>query len=90
MASTDKAAVEKEAASEIDISELPPEVAKVFKVFPRMAPIAAFHGIHGYIVMFKAGPGGPRFHKDELKKLMALPTFRWVGASERHGFSVGL
>lgn len=73
---------QKTAASEIEIDDLPREQAKIFKVFPRHDATQAFHGVHGYIVMFKAGLAGVRFDKGTLKKLLSVPTLRWVGSTD--------
>ena len=76
------AATGKTAASEIDISEVPPEclaLAKILKVEIKQA----FDGIHGHILVCMNSSRTGRLTSPILKKLTASRAFRWIEADEK-------
>lgn len=83
----------KTAVEEISLDELPGPQAKLAAVVSRKfraKPVAAWGGVHGFIVSFSAAmPMALRLSKDHLKLLVKDPVFRWIEGG-RGEFSVGM
>lgn len=87
------AAVGKTAASSIPMTDLPAEQQKVVAFFEQsfhMKPVAAWDGIHGYVVNFKVAGLSPRFDTEDLKKMLSLRAFRWMEQVSDDTLSVGI
>jgi hypothetical protein len=82
----------REAASPIDLKDLPPVQQKLVKILTQhnLKPTMAWDGIHGYIVEFDGGQGAGRFTVELLKKLVGHPLFRWIEGNHAEGISVGM
>lgn len=82
-------ATEKQAADEVDVSNLPREALALARSLGLRVEMA-WHGIHGYIM--ETAPGAvDRFTDEDLKKLLAHPRFRWLSPrGGRGGWSIGV
>lgn len=75
-------------ADEIDIAQLPPKVLKAIDGLGKYGfkPEIAFQGVHGNVVTLKASGGikglATRLSAEQLKAIMAVPSFRWLEAGE--------
>lgn len=81
----------RQAASPIEVTDLPPDQQKFVKALARfgLKPVHVWDGIHGFIVDFEGG--SPRMTKDFLQALTRNSDFRWVEFSSMRGdISVGM
>jgi len=76
-------------ASEVDADELSKEqmaLLKSLKLDKRIDTV--WSGIHGYIVDIKGGIQVGRIGKDDMKKMIKSPAFRWYEGSDK-GITIG-
>lgn len=75
----------KQAAEEIEPDRVPGQEA-ITRILGH-EPSSAWHGIHGYILMY---PVGERYPGKALQELATLRSIRWWEASRYGGLTIGL